>query len=192
MRPKPARPFFTGKASVAIALALIVSGCQDKGDDGATTTEASSANADTVTAALGNNADLSTSAKMIKAAQLNTALDGAGSYTLFLPVDSAWSSLGAAERAALESAESKPQLVAVLRQHIAPGYVLATDLDKGLAAKDGTVKLTTMGTAPISLRREGDAIMLGASGDAPRIVGKPIIAGDNVIYRIDKLIPPAS
>jgi hypothetical protein len=30
---------------------------------------------------------------------------------------------------------------------------------------------------------------VGASGDAPRIVGKPIIAGDNAIYRIDKLIP---
>ena len=190
MRLQPARLAFIGKASVAIALALIVSACQDKGSENVTTTDASADNADTVTAALGNNADLSTSAKMIDAAQLNTALDGAGSYTLFLPVDSAWASLAAAERDALERAESRPQLVAVLRQHIAPGYVLATDLDKGLAAKEGTVTLTTMGTSPISLRREGESIILGKAGDGPRIVGKPIIAGDNVIYRIDKLIPP--
>lgn len=181
----------SGKASIVVAMALMAGACQDKGTDTAQTAEVATS-ANTLTEALGNAADLSISAKMIETAQLGTALDGAGSYTVFLPVDSAWTALEAAERQAIESAENRPQLIAVLRQHIAPGFVLAADLEKGLSAKNGTVTLTSMGTTPISLRRDGETIVLGSGGDAPRIVGQPIVAGNNVVYRIDKLIPPPS
>lgn len=180
-----------GTASIAILMALMVGACGDKASDTAQSNEASTS-ADTLAEALGNAGDLSISAKMIETAQLGTALEGADSYTVFLPVDSAWTSLDTAERQAIESAENRPQLVAVLRQHIAPGYVLAADLKNGLAAKDGTVTLATMGTTPIKLRRNGEVISLGKGSDAPRIVGQPIVAGNNVVYRIDKLIPPPS
>lgn len=178
------------KASVVIAMALAMGACGNKENDAAHS-PASATSADTLKEALANTEDLSISAKMIETAQLGTALDGAGSYTVFLPVDSAWTSLAAVERQAIESEENRPQLVAVLRQHIAPGYVLAADLDTGLSAKKGTVMLTTMGTTPITLRREGEAILLGTGSDAPRIVGQPIVTGNNVVYRIDKLIPPS-
>lgn len=174
-----------------IAMALVVGACGDKEPDAAQSADVATS-ADTLKEALGNSADLSISAKMIETAQLGSALDGAGSYTVFLPVDSAWTSLAAAERQAIESVENRPQLVAVLRQHIAPGYVVAADLERGLSEKDGTVTLTTMGTTPISLRRDGENIRLGTGGDAPRIVGRPIVVGNNVVYRIDKLIPPPS
>ena len=132
----------------------------------------------------------SISSKLISTAQLGTALDGQGSYTVFLPVDDAWKAVEAADRAAIESEENRPQLVALLRQHIAPGYVVAADLDKGLSNKNGTVSLTTMGAAPIALHRDGESITLGQGKDAPKIVGAPIVAGNDVVYRIDRLIPP--
>ena len=181
------------KTSIVIALAVAVSGCQksetDDAQNGSVKTTASSA---TFTGALTNNEDLSISAKLIDTAQLGTAVDGEGSYTVFLPVNDAWESLDAAERNAIEAKENKPQLIAVLRQHIAPGYVLATDLERGLSEKDGSVTLNTMGAMPVTLRREGEAIMLGKGTDAPRIVGLPIVAGNDVIFRIDRLIPPPS
>ena len=181
------------KISIVIALAVTVSGCQksetDDAQNGSVKATASSA---TFTGALRNNEDLSISAKLIDTAQLGTAVDGEGSYTVFLPVNDAWASLASAERDAIESAESRPQLIAVLRQHIAPGYVLAADLERGLSEKDGSVTLNTMGAMPVTLRRDGERIMLGEGTAAPRIVGVPIVAGNDVIYRIDRLIPPPS
>ena len=181
------------KTSIAIALAVTVGGCQESTTDNAQSggVEAS-ASSDPFTDALRHNADLSTSAKLIDIAQLSTAVDGEGSYTVFLPVNDAWASLSVAERNAIESEENKPQLIAVLRQHIAPGYVLAADLERGLSEKNGSVTLTTMGAMPLTLRRDGEAIRLGEGNDAPRIVGLPIVTGNDVIYRIDRLIPPPS
>ena len=181
------------KTSIVIALAVAVGGCQksvtNDAQNGSVKATASSA---TFTAALRKNEDLSISAKLIDSAQLGTAVDGEGSYTVFMPVNDAWASLDASERNAIESEENKPQLIAVLRQHIAPGYVLAADLERGLSEKDGSVTLNTMGAMPVTLRRDGEVIMLGMGTDAPRIVGLPIVAGNDVIYRIDKLIPPPS
>lgn len=191
MRAKKSYRATAQKLSIAIVLTAMLGACQDNDkntseNDGVST----SANSEMLTTELGNIGDLSISAKLIDTAQLGSALDGEGSYTVFLPVDDAWTSLDAAEREALESAENRPQLVAVLRQHIAPGYVLAADLEKGLSEKDGSVTLTTMGSMPITLHRDGEAITLGQGKDAPRIVGLPVVAGNDVIYRIDRLIPP--
>lgn len=179
------------KLSIVIALTAMLGACQDNDKNTAENDGVSaSANSKMITTALGNNADLSVSAKLIGAAQLGSALDGEGSYTVFLPVDNAWTSLDTAEREAIESAENRPQLIAVLRQHIAPGYVLAADLERGLSENNGSVTLTTMGSMPITLHRDGEAITLGQGKDAPRIVGLPVVAGNDVIYRIDRLIPP--
>ena len=181
------------KTSIAIALAVTVGGCQESTTDTAQCGGVdASAGSSTFTDALRNSADLSTSAKLIETAKLGTAVDGEGSYTVFLPVNDAWASLAAAEREAIESEESRPQLISVLRQHIAPGYVLGADLERGLSERDGSVTLTTMGAMPITLRRDGEAIRLGEGRNAPRIVGLPIVAGNDVIYRIDRLIPPLS
>lgn len=180
------------KLAALITLAASLGACQNDGNQAADQTEikGSANDSEVLTTAIGKISDLSISTKLIGAAQLGPALDGKGSYTLFLPVDDAWTSLKATERQAIESAENRPQLIAVLRQHIAPGYVLATDLEKGLSRKDGVVTLTTMGAMPISLYRNGETITLGQSKAAPRIVGAPVVAGNDVIYRIDRLIPP--
>ena len=179
------------KLSMVVALAAMLGACQGS-DEPAPENGGVEAAADgeMVTTALGDAADLSISTRLLGTAQLGTALDGEGSYTVFLPVDDAWQSLEKAELQAIESADNRPQLIAVLRQHIAPGYVLDSDLEKGLAEKDGSVTLTTMGAAPITLHRDGQAITLGQGQDAPRIVCAPIVAGNDVVYRIDRIIPP--
>jgi uncharacterized surface protein with fasciclin (FAS1) repeats len=179
------------KLSMVIALAAMLGACQDNDKQAADTGDVdASANNEMLTTAIGDAADLSISTKLIGTAELGTALDGEGSYTMFLPVDDAWESLETDERQAIESTENRSQLISVLRQHIAPGYVLASDLEKGLSDKNGSVTLTTMGATPITLHRDGKTITLGQGKEAPRIVGAPIVAGNDVVYRIDRLIPP--
>lgn len=179
-------------AAVLMALAGMAGACQDKANQAeeSASSDAAKAKGEALTAAMGKAADLSISARLIASAQLGPALDGQASYTVFAPVDAAWSKLGAAELQSLERAESRPQLIAVLRQHIAPGYVLAADLDQAFARKEGTVTLATMGAKPVTLRRDGQSIALGEGEGTPHIVGAPIVAGNDVIYRIDRLIPP--
>lgn len=181
------------KLSAVVAAVTILGACQGGDTDAAASAKngnGSGSDGTVLTSAINGTPELSISSKLIGAAQLGTALDGQGSYTVFLPVDDAWKAVEATDRAAIESEENRPQLVALLRQHIAPGYVVAADLDKGLSNKNGTVTLTTMGAAPIALHRDGDNITLGQGKDAPKIVGTPIVAGNDVIYRIDRLIPP--
>ena len=181
------------KLSVAVVAVTILGACQGGDTDTSANVKdgnASGSDGTVLTSAIGDTPELSISSKLISTAQLGTALDGQGSYTVFLPVDDAWKAVEAADRAAIESEENRPQLVALLRQHIAPGYVVAADFDKGLSNKNGTVSLTTMGAAPIALHRDGESITLGQGKDAPKIVGAPIVAGNDVVYRIDRLIPP--
>lgn len=180
------------KLSAVAVVVTILGACQGGDTDTSANATGGGSGSDgtALTSAIGDTPELSVSSKLIAAAQLGTALDGQGSYTVFLPTDDAWKAVEAADRAAIESAENRPQLVALLRQDIAPGYVVAADLDKGLSAKNGTVSLTTMGAAPIALYRDGENITLGKGSDAPKIVRTAIIAGNDVVYRIDRLIPP--
>jgi len=80
----------------------------------------------------------------------------------------------------------------LLRQHIAPGYAIASDLERVLSENDGAVTLITIRAAPLALCCDGEAITLGKGSNAPRIAGTPIIAGNDVIYCVDGIIPPPS
>ncbi len=169
------------------ASALLVS-CQAQdpvsGEAGASTEFQS------VSEALSGTSDLSISSRLINSGQLGQALDGEGSYTIFIPVDEAWSALESDQIQSLETAEGRPQLVAVLLQHIAPGAMLEADIDQALERSGGMLTLATMGAGPITLRRDEQAVRIGGEEGSPRIVGSPILAGNDVIYRIDSLIPP--
>jgi uncharacterized surface protein with fasciclin (FAS1) repeats len=179
---------FKAKAALLLAVSGLAVSCQDQEEQ--TTAGGPDVRIESVTAALGQTSDLSTSYRLITSAELGEALDGEGSYTIFVPVNDAWSALESEELQSLESSEGRPQLVAVLRQHIAPGPVLPVDMDDALVRSDGSLILATMGAGPITLRRADQSIHIGEGIGGPRIIGAPIIAGNDVIYRIDQLIPP--
>lgn len=140
--------------------------------------------------ALGGASDLTTMTTLVKSAGLEKALGGAGNYTLFAPTDAAFARLPEGQRKLLESADGRPQLLALLRQHIVTGYVAQADLEKGLARSGGAASLATMGGAPIRLHRQDKRILLGLGDVGPRVVSEPTVSRNGVIYRIDQVIPP--
>jgi uncharacterized surface protein with fasciclin (FAS1) repeats len=179
------------RALGAAFLAMAVAAC-----DGGTTKETANENAAapvdgeaTLAAALGGAGDLATASRLIESAGLERALEGQASYTFFAPVDGAFEALPAEQMRSFEGEEGRPQLIALLNQHLVPGHVAAEDLRAGL--KGGReAAMATMGTAPIHFVERDGMIRLGTGEDAPRIVGEPLAARNGVIYRIDKLVPP--
>jgi uncharacterized surface protein with fasciclin (FAS1) repeats len=116
-------------------------------------------------------------------------LEGRGSYTIFAPSDEAFAALPGDQRQALEGEDGRPQLLGLLRQHMATGYLAQADIDKAAAGQDG-VELASLGAAPITLRKNGDTILLGEGEGAARITGEPVPAGNSIVYRIDRVLPP--
>lgn len=133
---------------------------------------------------------LSTAADLVEKAQLKEMLEGPGSYTLFAPSNQAFEAVPEDQRKALESDEGRPQLVALLRQHMASGYFTVEDMSKAVESGQGRVELASLGVAPIPVRTEGGALVLGQGDGAARIVGQPVTVGNSIVYRIDKLLPP--
>jgi len=81
------------------------------------------------------------------------------------------------------------QLLALVSQHLSPGYVARADIDQGIERANGTVRLASLGGQPLTLTRSGDTIRLGSGDDAPKLVGEPIVARNGVIYPIDRVLP---
>jgi uncharacterized surface protein with fasciclin (FAS1) repeats len=158
--------------------------------DAAARAEAIVGTRDDVLQALARSHDLSTMASFVKSAGLEKALGGIGNYTLFAPTDTAFARFPADQRKLLESSDGRPQLLALLRQHIATGYIAQADLTRGLARNAGAASLATVGGAPLRLHRSGNRIFLGLGDSGPRLVASPIVARNGMIYPIDQVIPP--
>jgi uncharacterized surface protein with fasciclin (FAS1) repeats len=109
----------------------------------------------------------------VKTASLETLLSGDQTYTVFLPVDSAFARMTVEERAALRG---NPQLLRnLVESHIVPGRVSATDLMRG-----GAVKTLNGKTLTIHLR--GDPIVEHAT------IVKTENAENGVVHIIDAVL----
>lgn len=131
-----------------------------------------------------------TVAALVEKAELKDMLEGPGSYTLFAPSDAAFAAIPEDQRKVLESEDGRPQLVALLRQHMAPGYFTAEDISKAIESNQGRVELASLGTAPIAVRVDGETLMLGEGEESPRVVGQPVRVGNSLVHRIDRFLPP--
>lgn len=187
------------RKSATIALMALaatgLSGChkqeQTAAQQAATTKAASAVGTkENVLDALGKAANLGIFTKLARSAGLEKTLGGVGDYTLLAPTDAALARLPDAQRKLLESADGRPQLLAMLRQHIVTGYITQADLDKALARNGGAVTLASMGGAPVRLHRQGSVILFGPGDAGPKIATPPIVARNGVIYPIDQVIAP--
>ncbi|WP_322965904.1 fasciclin domain-containing protein [Sphingomonas fuzhouensis] len=180
----------SGMMIAATTLALAVAGCHDKIDT-ANNATAEAARQPSLRQALDGANGLGQTARLVKQAGLDRMFDGDASYVLFAPTDAAIEALPAETRQKLASPAGRPQLLALLRQHIAPGFISRADIDRALARKDGQVRLATMGSAPLTLRRQGDAIVIGSDTPTPRLTQQPIVARNGTIFPIDHVLPPS-
>jgi uncharacterized surface protein with fasciclin (FAS1) repeats len=166
---------------------LLLAACSSQKDNAA---DAVAANPSTETLAvlMARADDLSTVAATLKDAGLAQVFDGTAAYTLLAPRDAAFTALGEAGTT-LRSPSQRPAMVAVLRDHIVPGYLTPADIDKAIGlADDHEVAMRTMAGHTLTFTKDGDAIVATSEdGKAVRVAGEPLLASNGVAIPVDAL-----
>jgi uncharacterized surface protein with fasciclin (FAS1) repeats len=175
------------RALMALAAAVLaLQGCS--GEDAA---EDATAEASTETlASLIMEADgLSTVAGVIGEAGLAQVFDGAASYTLLAPQDAAFEALGEAGEE-LRSAAQRPAMVAILRDHIVPGYLTPEDIANAIeAADDGSVEMRTMGGHVVTFTGDGETVTVTAEdGATARFAGDALRGSNGAAIPLDGVL----
>ncbi len=176
-------------AAVGLAVLLALGACE-KVPNAQDDTPAAAADRPDLMAALGDIDGLSTARNLIGQAGLDEALSGPAPYTMFLPSNEALKALDAETSARLTSEEGRPELVALLRYHIAPGVITRQDLLQAIESGGGKVDLANVADATLSIQRQGERIAIGTGDQAAMVIGNPVETGNGVIYEIDRLIAP--
>ncbi|MBA3815546.1 MAG: fasciclin domain-containing protein [Parachlamydiaceae bacterium] len=125
-----------------------------------------------------SNPDFSTLVKVLVAADLVSALEGKGPFTVFAPTNEAFAKLPAATLADLLKPENKEKLKAILTYHIVPGKVLAKDVQ--------TMKAKTLNGKELDIQVRGSNVMVNNA----KVVKTDIIGSNGVIHVIDAVILP--
>ncbi len=175
------------RAFVALAAAaLALQGCsgEDAADD-----EAAEASSETLASLIMEADELSTVAGVLGEAGLAQVFDGAASYTLFAPQDAAFDALGEAGED-LRSPEQRAAMVAILRDHIVPGYLTPDDIGSAIeAADDGSVEMRTMGGHFVTFTGEGEDITVTSEdGASARFAGEALRGSNGVAIPLDGVL----
>lgn len=140
-----------------------------------TAQEAPAPSPDIVAVASGD-ADFNTLVTALKAADLVTALQGKGPFTVFAPNNAAFAKLPPGALDDLLKPENKKKLAAILKNHVVEGKVMAADVKSG--------KVKTL---------EGDKVEVEVAngkvrfGDA-QVIATDIGASNGVIHVIDTVV----
>ena len=179
----------TGRAPAwlaGLASALLLAACSG-GNDAAEDAAAEPSN-ETLAGVVAGDEDLSTVSATLADAGLAQVFDGAAAYTLLAPRDAVFEQLGAAGET-LRSAEQRPAMVAVLRDHIVPGYLAPEDIARAIELdSDGKVEMKTMAGHTLTFTSDdGTITATGADGATARFAGDALRASNGVAIPVDGL-----
>jgi uncharacterized surface protein with fasciclin (FAS1) repeats len=173
-------------ALAAVGLSLALPSCTDAGSTGESATAEPSE--ESLAALVSQNDELSVVSATLQDAGLSQVFDGVAAYTLLAPRDAAFTSLGEAGET-LRSPEQRPAMVAVLRDHIVPGYLTPDDIARAVSeSTEGKVAMRTMAGHTLTFSKSGDTITAtGEDGRTVRIAGEALLARNGVAIPVDGL-----
>jgi len=138
-----------------------------------------------------NSADHTTLVAAVKAAGLVETLQGKGPFTVFAPVNDAFSALPDGTVANLLKPENKAALVKVLTCHVVGKAVLANALKSMIDDDRGRHPVPTLGGCTLQASYRGDRIMLeDENGNVAHVSIADVRQSNGVIHVIDKVLLP--
>ncbi len=140
-----------------------------------------------------NSKDHTTLVAAVKAAGLVETLQSAGPFTVFAPVNSAFSALPAGTVETLLKSENKAMLAGILTYHVVSGRMSAKDLKSAIKAGGGTATLKTVAGGKLYAMRKGNNFMIkDEKGGVAQITIKDVNQSNGVIHVINKVMLPKS
>ena len=121
----------------------------------------------------------------------STRLQGAGPFTVFAPVNSAFAALPAGTVDTLLKPENKGTLTSVLTYHVVAGRLNSKALERLIKQGGGTAKLKTVQGEELSAKLAGDMIeVVDSKGGMAKITIANVNQSNGVIHVIDKVLMP--
>ena len=139
-----------------------------------------------------NSADHTTLVAAVKAAGLVDTLEGPGPFTVFAPVNAAFSALPAGTVDMLLKPENKDTLVKILTYHVVPGTITFNDLKSKVKKGNGmaTLKTVSGGTLIAMMNGPSNIVIKDEKGDVADITTYDVLQSNGVIHSIDKVLLP--
>jgi len=171
----------------AAAATLMLPGCSKESDDkGDAAAEVSN---QTLAQEISDANNLSVVSGALGDAGLSAVFDSAAAYTIFTPQDSAFDALGDTGQQLRDPAQ-RPALIAILRDHIVPGYLTPEDISNAIdVAADKRVKMRTMGGHTLTFTSNGDTVTVtNEDGSSARFAGNALRASNGVAIPLDGVL----
>ena len=143
-----------------------------------------------VDVAVGNK-DFSTLVTALKAADLVSALQGKGPFTVFAPTNDAFAKIDAKTLNSLLEEKNQKALANILTYHVISGKITATDVVAALEKGNGLVELTALNGQVISVMKKDDKIWLkDTNGAYSEITATDVMGSNGVIHVINTVAMP--
>lgn len=135
--------------------------------------------------------NFSTLVVAVKAAGLVETLKGDGPFTVFAPVNAAFSKLEAGTVEALLKPEAKNDLTKILTYHVVAGSFKAKDVINAFNASGGTFTISTVAGEDLKVSLDnGLVILTDKKGRRAAVTQTDITASNGVIHAIDTVVLP--
>ena len=137
------------------------------------------------------NKDFTTLVTALKAADLVSALQGEGPFTVFAPTNDAFAKIDAKTLSSLLEAGNKEALANILTYHVVSGKLAASDVVAALKKGDGMVELKALNGQVITVTQKDDKIWLkDSNGDVSEIIATDVMGSNGVIHVIGTVVMP--
>lgn len=139
-----------------------------------------------------NSTDHTTLVAAVKAAELVETLQGPGPFTVFAPVNEAFTALPEGTVETLLKPENKPMLTKVLTAHVVAGDWSAADIMvKAKASSDGFYHFKAVSGDALSAQVKGNALYIyDENGNAGRVTIADVEQSNGVIHVVDSVLVP--
>ena len=143
-----------------------------------------------VDVAVGNK-NFSTLVTALKAADLVSALQGDGPFTVFAPTNDAFAKIDSETLNSLLEEKNQKVLANILTYHVISGKLAATDVVAALDKGNGSVELKALNGELISVMQKDGKIWLKDSNENySEITATDIMGSNGVIHVINTVVMP--
>ena len=150
----------------------------------------SSAQGTIVDVAVGNK-DFSTLVTALTAADLVSALQADGPFTVFVPTNEAFDKIDSKTLGSLLEEKNKKALSNILTYHVVSDKLTAADVTAALKKGKGKVELKALNGQKLSvIQKDGKIWLNDVNGNYSEIVMTDVMADNGVIHVIDTVVMP--